>query len=81
MVEIANNHMKVVMWKRFRKQQIATIKNGTPPHTTTNNHLIELRDVVKAYHTPVGDFIALDGVSIGRIKDLGEGINTTSILS
>lgn len=33
--------------------------NGRPP-----THLIEVRQVVKAYHTPVGDFIALNGVNL-----------------
>lgn len=27
-------------------------------------HLIDLREVVKAYYTPVGDFIALDGIDL-----------------
>ncbi len=31
----------------------------------TPQHLIHIRDVVKAYVTPVGDFIALDGVDLG----------------
>jgi len=57
---------EVVMWKRFRKQKNSAIStNGiSAAHSLSNNHLIELRDVVKAYNTPVGDFIALDGVSI-----------------
>ena len=28
------------------------------------SHLIDLRDVVKAYETPVGDFIALRGIDL-----------------
>ena len=54
------------MWKRFKKQNNgASSVNGQQfSHSLTNNHLIELRDVVKAYNTPVGDFIALDGVDI-----------------
>ena len=48
------------MWKRFKKQN----NGASTVYSLTDNHLIELRDVVKAYNTPVGDFIALDGVSI-----------------
>jgi len=57
---------EVVMWKRFRKQKNSVIDTHgiSAAHSLPNNHLIELRDVVKAYNTPVGDFIALDGVSI-----------------
>jgi putative ABC transport system ATP-binding protein len=29
-----------------------------------NKHLIDLHNVVKAYHTPVGDFIALNGIDL-----------------
>lgn len=39
-------------------------------HTTPTGHLIDLKDLVKAYVTPVGDFIALDGVSM--MVDEGE---------
>ena len=54
------------MWKRFKKQNngASSLNGQSLSHSHTNNHLIELRDVVKAYNTPVGDFIALDGVSI-----------------
>ena len=30
----------------------------------TKKHLIDLHNVVKAYHTPVGDFIALNGIDL-----------------
>ncbi len=36
--------------------------NGRVPYTPT--HLIELNQVVKAFVTPVGDFIALDGLDL-----------------
>ena len=54
------------MWKRFKKQNngVSSVNGQSLSHSITDNHLIELRDVVKAYHTPVGDFIALDGVSL-----------------
>ncbi|MBE2221093.1 MAG: ATP-binding cassette domain-containing protein [Anaerolineae bacterium] len=51
------------MWKRFRKQDIST-NSIVASHPRPHNHLIELRDVVKAYQTPVGNFIALDGVTL-----------------
>ena len=34
------------------------------PQKVSNDHLIDLTEVVKAYHTPVGDFIALDGIDL-----------------
>ncbi len=40
------------------KKGISVINGHTPIH------LIEVRQVVKAYHTPVGDFIALNGVNL-----------------
>ncbi len=38
------------------------VGNGRTPDN--NLHLIDLKDVVKAYETPVGDFIALRGVDL-----------------
>jgi ABC-type lipoprotein export system ATPase subunit len=58
------------MWKRFIKRNTnakahnGQIRSHTLYDAKETQHLIELRDVVKAYHTPVGDFIALDGVNL-----------------
>lgn len=41
----------------------APSRNGRV-NASPDARLIDLRDVVKAYHTPVGDFIALDGISL-----------------
>ncbi|MCA9969648.1 MAG: ABC transporter ATP-binding protein [Anaerolineales bacterium] len=41
------------------KNQSKTAANGHQPA-----HLIDLHEVVKAYHTPVGDFIALNGIDL-----------------
>jgi putative ABC transport system ATP-binding protein len=38
--------------------------NGRLTDANSPTHLIDLRNVVKAYRTPVGDFIALDGVDL-----------------
>lgn len=40
--------------------------NGRAPHGSTHipTHLIDLHQVMKAFITPVGDFIALDGVDL-----------------
>ena len=38
------------------------MKNGRALHEST--HLIDLHQVVKAYITPAGNFIALDGVDL-----------------
>ncbi|MGB1252435.1 MAG: ABC transporter ATP-binding protein [Candidatus Promineifilaceae bacterium] len=56
------------MFKRFRrkaKQQV--IRKDT--------HLIDLTDVVKAYKTPVGDFLALKGINLQI--DRGEFVMVT----
>ncbi len=53
------------MWKRFKKQNNGnTFSHSLNNSGVSGSHLIELRDVVKAYNTPVGDFMALDGVSL-----------------
>ncbi len=41
--------------------------NGTPPNGS--NHLIRVQNVVKAYQTPVGEFLALRGINL----DIGRG--------
>lgn len=53
------------MLKTFFSRNGATTKNNISAgngHKPT--HLIDLHQVVKAYHTPVGDFIALNGVDL-----------------
>lgn len=54
------------MFKSSWKQLFGrSAPNGSPnnaPHTPT--HLIDLHQVVKAYITPVGDFIALAGIDL-----------------
>jgi ABC-type lipoprotein export system ATPase subunit len=49
------------MLKLFKRGEQQTADS---PTTYTPTHLIDLNDVVKAYHTPVGDFIALRGVDL-----------------
>lgn len=46
----------------FRNNQKVKNSNGRVDDATT--HLIDLQHVVKAYITPVGDFIALDGIDL-----------------
>lgn len=46
----------------FRRSKVETNGNGRSAVEAT--HLIDLKDVVKAYHTPVGDFVALDGIDL-----------------
>ncbi len=50
------------MLKALFRNRAATGKTAVNGHTPT--HLIEVRQVVKAYHTPVGDFIALNGINL-----------------
>jgi putative ABC transport system ATP-binding protein len=45
-----------------KNQKVDDRENGQVPDTPA--HLIDLRQVVKAYITPVGDFIALDGIDL-----------------
>ena len=47
--------------------------NGRSPSPYTSSHLIDLQDVSKAYITPVGDFIALDGIDLQ--VDTGEFVS------
>ena len=49
------------MLKLFRRGQQETADSHTNHQPT---HLIDLQKVVKAYHTPVGDFMALRGVDL-----------------
>jgi len=48
------------MFRRAKNGAAST--NGITSHTVY--HLIALQNVVKAYHTPVGDFMALDSVDL-----------------
>ena len=44
------------------KTRIETPSAPNGNHAESANHLITLRDVVKSYKTPVGDFTALRGI-------------------
>ncbi|MCP4358678.1 MAG: ABC transporter ATP-binding protein [Chloroflexi bacterium] len=51
------------MFKRlFRSKNEAVPENGRSPQEST--HLIDLQQVMKSYATPVGHFIALDGIDL-----------------
>jgi putative ABC transport system ATP-binding protein len=56
----------------FRRNSVVAPANGQVAKIESN-YLIDVKDVVKAYITPVGDFIALDGVDL-RI-DRGEFVS------
>ena len=51
-----------------RMLQSLSTTQATRDQSQSNNHLIELRNVVKHYKTPAGDFPALKGINlqIGR---------------
>jgi putative ABC transport system ATP-binding protein len=63
---------------RFLKRSNTSVKNGSPSSSSTKNGsqnnssdnfkhgqpLIQLNNVVKAYQTPVGEFIALRGINL-----------------
>lgn len=49
-------------WKQFFGRSAPNGSQNNAPHTPT--HLIDLHQVVKAYITPVGDFIALAGIDL-----------------
>ena len=52
-----------MLFDMFRRSKNGAVSsNGTTTFNTS--HLISLQNVVKAYHTPVGDFIALDNVDL-----------------
>ena len=53
-----------MLFDMFRRSKNGAVSsNGTTSYTNIP-HLISLQNVVKAYHTPVGDFIALDDVDL-----------------
>lgn len=53
------------MLRKLWKPRAKTLTvNGAPQPVAPSGALIDIRDVVKAYITPVGDFIALDGVDL-----------------
>ncbi len=54
------------MFKKLlrREQKISKSENGRAEPTPSSKYLIDIQQVVKAYITPVGDFIALDGVDL-----------------
>jgi putative ABC transport system ATP-binding protein len=47
----------------FQRNQAKANGNGRL-HELDSPYLIDIRDVVKAYSTPVGDFVALDGIDL-----------------
>ena len=52
-----------MLFERLRRNKNGAVSsNGTTLYTPS--HLIALQNVVKAYHTPVGDFVALDNVDL-----------------
>ncbi len=51
------------LFRREKNNGKTSGKNGSNIDSVPA-HLIDLRDVVKAYITPVGDFIALDGIDL-----------------
>lgn len=53
----------------FRRNRVITSTNGQEDDGKSNC-LIDVKQVVKAYITPVGDFIALDGIDL--LVDRGE---------
>jgi putative ABC transport system ATP-binding protein len=52
------------MLKKLFSTNSAPSANGQAANGYSSDHLIDLHDVVKAYHTPVGDFIALKGIDL-----------------
>jgi ABC-type lipoprotein export system ATPase subunit len=52
------------MFKQIFRRSIERNGNGNGHYPDISAHLIDLRHVVKAYVTPVGDFIALDGIDL-----------------
>ncbi len=52
-----------------REKKLSPSVNGRAENIPSSKHLIDIQQVVKAYYTPVGDFIALDGVDL----QIGEG--------
>jgi ABC-type lipoprotein export system ATPase subunit len=52
------------MFKQFLRRNKIELKEEDGRSSANNNYLIDLKNVVKAYETPVGDFIALRGVDL-----------------
>jgi ABC-type lipoprotein export system ATPase subunit len=52
------------MLKQLFRRQNNSLWGGQTPASDNGAQLIDLRQVVKAYYTPVGDFIALDGIDL-----------------
>lgn len=52
------------MIKQFFRRDKTEWKQENGRFPENNNHLIDLKNVVKAYETPVGDFVALRGVDL-----------------
>ena len=50
------------MLQLLASERVAGSTNGNGVYH--NGHLIQLNDVVKAYETPAGDFLALKGVDL-----------------
>ena len=52
------------MFRRLLRRDGPGRGNGNGRSVSNTSHLIDLQDVVKAYETPVGDFIALKGIDL-----------------
>jgi putative ABC transport system ATP-binding protein len=52
------------MFKRFLRNGDQNIESGNGRSSAASPHLIDLQAVVKTFVTPVGDFIALDGIDL-----------------
>ena len=53
-----------MLFDMFRRSKNGAVSSNGTTSNTNYAHLISLQNVVKAYHTPVGDFIALDDVDL-----------------
>lgn len=54
----------MLKWVLGRDGNSSTSKQGSKNGQFVPQHLIDIHEVVKAYLTPVGDFIALDGIDL-----------------
>ncbi|MEJ2746440.1 MAG: ATP-binding cassette domain-containing protein [Anaerolineae bacterium] len=52
------------MIRRFLRRDNGEVEQGNGRSAANDLHLIDLKSVVKAYETPVGDFIALRGIDL-----------------
>lgn len=52
------------LFRRGGKVNVGPAGSGNGLPTPQSEHLIDIREVKKAYITPVGDFIALDGIDV-----------------